>query len=61
MLLDDAVRRLGKAGEPEAAARIAAKAWWVVRDDAPTCARRLNATLHTLTLGKPARQRKETR
>ena len=61
MLLDDAVRRLGRAGEPEAAARIAAKAWWVVRGNAPVCARRLNATLHYLTLGAPARERKENR
>jgi hypothetical protein len=61
MLLDRAVRGLGDAGEPDAAARIAAEAWWVVRDDAPTCARRLNATLHYLTLGKPARKGRETR
>ncbi|HET8607178.1 MAG TPA: hypothetical protein VFL66_09130 [Gaiellaceae bacterium] len=63
LLLDRAVRDLGKAGEPDAAARIAAEAWWLVREPAPACARRLNATLHYLTLGKPARtsDTKETR
>ncbi|HET7043917.1 MAG TPA: hypothetical protein VFI37_03630 [Gaiellaceae bacterium] len=62
LLLDRAVRRLGEAGEPAAAAHLAAEAWWLVREDAPTCARRLQATLHYLTLGKPARssERRET-
>jgi hypothetical protein len=49
-LLDRAVRALGRAGETDEAARIAAEAWWVLRDPAPDAARRLNATLHVLTL-----------
>ncbi|HEY8704362.1 MAG TPA: hypothetical protein VIL98_06385 [Gaiellaceae bacterium] len=49
-LLDRAVRALGDAGEADAAARIAAEAWWLLRGPSPRCARRLNATLHYLTL-----------
>ena len=50
LVLDRAVRALGDAGEADAAARIAAEAWWLLRGPSPRCARRLNATLHYLTL-----------
>jgi hypothetical protein len=50
LLFDRAVRALGDAGETDAAARIAAEAWWLLRGPSPRCARRLNATLHYLTL-----------
>jgi hypothetical protein len=57
MLLDRAVRALGDAGETDAAARIAAEAWWLLRDPSPRCARRLNATLHYLTLKPTSKER----
>jgi uncharacterized protein (DUF2249 family) len=49
-LLDRAVRALGEAGEGETACRLAAEAWWLVKEPAPSAARRLNATLHRLTV-----------
>ena len=55
LLLDRAVRKLGDAGETDAAARLAAEAGWLLRAPSPRCARRLNATLHYLTL-KPTRK-----
>ena len=55
LLLDRAVRKLGDADETDAAARLAAEAWWRLRAPSPRCARRLNATLHYLTL-KPTRK-----
>jgi hypothetical protein len=55
LLFDRAVRKLGDAGETVAAARLAAEAWWLLRGPSPRCARRLNATLHYLTL-TPIRQ-----
>ncbi|MFN8188471.1 MAG: DUF2249 domain-containing protein [Gaiellales bacterium] len=58
-LLDQAVRALGDAGERDAACRLAAKGWWLVRDPAPRAARRLNATLHYLTVHPGNHDRKE--
>lgn len=49
-LLDRAVRALGEAGERDSACRLAAEGWWLVREPAPRAARRLNATLHYLTV-----------
>ena len=49
-LFDRALRALGDAGEDDAAARLAAEGWWLLRGPAPGVARRLNATLHYLTL-----------
>ena len=57
-LLDRAVRELAEAGEPDAACRLAAEGWWLVRGPAPRAARRLNATLHHLTV-HPRQHRKE--
>lgn len=53
-LFDRAVRALGDAGERDAAARLAAEAWWLLREPSPASARRLNASLHYLTL-KPSK------
>jgi streptomycin 6-kinase len=50
LLLDRALRALGNAGEDDAAARLAAEAWWLLRGPSPGAAQRLNATLHYLTL-----------
>jgi hypothetical protein len=50
LLLDRTLRALGDAGANDAAARLTAEAWWLLREPSPTCARRLNATLHYLTL-----------
>ena len=49
-LLDRAVRALGRAGETDAACRLAAEGWWLLKEPAPRAARRLNATLHSLTV-----------
>lgn len=49
-LLDRAVRALGEAGRRDAACRLAAEGWWLVKEPAPRAARRLNATLHYLTV-----------
>jgi hypothetical protein len=49
-LLDRAVRALAEAGERDTACRLAAEGWWLVREPAPRAARRLNATLHHLTV-----------
>lgn len=46
-LLVKAVRSLGAAGQPEAASRIAGKAWWVLKDY-PRQAERVNGTMHYL-------------
>ncbi len=43
-----ALRRLGEAGEPVAASRIAATAWSAVRHDEPRIAERLNGVMHHL-------------
>jgi uncharacterized protein (DUF2249 family) len=55
-VLDRAVRALGDAGETDAACRLAAEAWWLLKEPAPGAARRLNATLHALTV-HPRRDR----
>ena len=43
-----ALRRLGEAGEPVAASRVAAQAWSAVRHDEPRIAERLNGVMHHL-------------
>jgi uncharacterized protein (DUF2249 family) len=58
-LFDRAVRALGDAGEPDAACRLAAEGWWLLREPSPAAARRLNATLHRLTVHRPKRARGE--
>ncbi|MGH3002876.1 MAG: hypothetical protein ACRDM1_09505 [Gaiellaceae bacterium] len=52
-LFDRAVRALGEQGESDAACRLAAEAWWLLREPCPAAARRLNATLHRLTVHPP--------
>ena len=59
-LLDRAVRALGEAGEADAACRIAAEGWWILKEPAPRAARRLNATLHYLTVHPRKTDREET-
>lgn len=46
-LLVKAVRALGAAGDADQASRIAAKAWWVLKEW-PRQAERLNGTMHYL-------------
>ena len=60
-LLDRAVRALGEAGEADAACRLAAEGWWLLKAPAPKAARRLNATLHYLTVHPRKTQKRETR
>lgn len=43
-----ALRRLGAAGEPEAASRLAAQAWVTLRRDEPRLAERINGAMHHL-------------
>ena len=52
-LFDRALRALGDAGEEDAACRLAAEGWWLLREPSPRSARRLNATLHRLTVHPP--------
>jgi len=52
-LFDRALRALGDAGEEDAACRLAAEGWWLLKEPSPKSARRLNATLHRLTVHPP--------
>lgn len=42
------LRALGQAGHPDAASRLAAKAWWALRNTRPREAERINGALHYL-------------
>jgi hypothetical protein len=44
------LRALGHAGHPDAASRLAARAWWVLRDSRPREAERVNGAMHYLAL-----------
>lgn len=48
-LLDRALRDLAATGQVDAACRIAAEGWWVLKEPAPDAAQRLNVLLHRLT------------
>ncbi|MBD9698400.1 hypothetical protein IGS67_02680 [Flavimobilis sp. GY10621] len=43
-----ALRALGSAGRPDAANRLAARAWLALRDEHPRQAERINGTMHHL-------------
>jgi len=43
-----ALRALGEAGQPDAANRLAARAWLALRDEHPRQAQRVNGTMHHL-------------
>jgi hypothetical protein len=43
-----ALRALGEAGRPDAASRLAAKAWWALHDVRPREAERINGAMHFL-------------
>lgn len=43
-----ALRALGQHGHPDAASRLAARAWWVLRDSHPREAERVNGLMHFL-------------
>ena len=47
-VLARAVRALGTAGRPVQASRLAARAWWLLRDGWPSEAEHINGTLHSL-------------
>lgn len=47
-VLVKALRALGQAGKPDAASRLAAKAWWALRDVSPREAERVNGAMHFL-------------
>ena len=42
------LRALGNAGHPDAASRLAAKAWWALRTTRPRDAERVNGVMHFL-------------
>lgn len=42
------LRALGQAGRPDAASRLAARAWWLLRDTNPREAERVNGAMHYL-------------
>jgi hypothetical protein len=47
-LLVKSLRALGQAGHPDAASRLAAKAWWALRSTRPREAERVNGAMHYL-------------
>ena len=47
-VLVKALRALGQAGHPDAASRLAAKAWWALRGTRPREAERVNGAMHYL-------------
>ena len=47
-VLVKALRALGQAGHPDAASRLAAKAWWALRGARPREAERVNGAMHYL-------------
>lgn len=47
-MLAKAVRSLGTAGQPVAASRLAARAWWVLNESHPREAEHINGVLHFL-------------
>lgn len=48
-VLTRALRRLGEAGQPEDANRLAARAWSAIRHQHPAEAERINGTMHYLS------------
>jgi hypothetical protein len=48
VLFARAIRLLGDAGYPVAANRLAAKAWWSLKNDDPTGAHRISGVMHHL-------------
>ena len=42
------LRALGQAGQPDAASRLAARAWWALRGTRPREAERVNGAMHYL-------------
>jgi hypothetical protein len=56
LLFIETLKRLGEAGETDAACRLAAQGWSLLRHDRPKEAQRLNGVLHYLT--HPARLEK---
>lgn len=47
-ILVKALRALGQAGHPDAASRLGAKAWWVLKEQHPRQAEHVNGVLHFL-------------
>lgn len=47
-VLVKSLRALGQAGHPDAASRLAAKAWWALREVRPREAERINGAMHFL-------------
>lgn len=47
-VLVKALRALGLAGNPDAASRLGAKAWWALREAHPREAERVNGVMHFL-------------
>ncbi len=47
-ILVKALRELGTAGQPAAASRLAARAWWVLREASPREAEHINGAMHFL-------------
>ncbi len=47
-VLVKALRALGEAGHPDAASRLAARAWWALKDVRPRESERVNGAMHFL-------------
>jgi len=60
-VLTRALRRLGQAGYPDDANRLAARAWSAIRHHRPSDAERLNGTMHYLARLPTTEQQQEER
>lgn len=47
-ILAKALRKLGQAGEVDAAMRLGGNAWWALKDDDPDAAEHINGVMHYL-------------
>ncbi|MEO6828036.1 MAG: hypothetical protein ABI255_01040 [Microbacteriaceae bacterium] len=47
-LFAKALRSLGQAGRTEEASKLAAQAWWALKDDDPRAAEHVNGVMHYL-------------
>lgn len=59
-LFIQALKRLGEAGETDAACRLAAQGWSLLRNEQPQDAQRLNGVLHYLTRPNAPERKRNT-
>lgn len=59
LIFIQALKRLGEAGETDAACKLAAQGWSLLRQDRPADAQRLNGALHFLTHPVNSKRKKD--